>query len=118
MRAVFEHFLTAAGYKVATFASAHKFLDAIQPDQNGCIVVRIPMPGTNGFDFLTALTERRIPLPVIVTTDAGDVRLAVELMKRGVSDVLETPVMPLILLASIRSATRICNDRSQSGHYG
>jgi two-component system response regulator FixJ len=104
MREVLDHFLTEEGYEVGTFASAQKFLDAIRPDQVGCIVVHMPMPEKDGIDLLFALRERRILLPVIVTTDADIIALAVALMKQGVSDVLEKPVAPEILLASIRSA--------------
>jgi two-component system response regulator FixJ len=96
--------LTAEGYAVRSHESAGAFLDAIKQNERGCAIADVRMPGMSGLDLLAAMKERRVSMPVIVVTGHGDVRVAVEAMKRGAIDFFEKPLDAGALLASVRSA--------------
>jgi len=96
--------LDSAGFEARTYASAEDFL-AVQGDvAAGCIVTDIRMPAMNGLELLQELRRRGSALPVIVITGHGDVPLAVEAMKAGVTDFLEKPFDDELLLTAVRSA--------------
>lgn len=56
-----------------------------------CIVTDLRMPGIDGLQLIDRLRAAGVMLPVIVITGHGDVRLAVEAMRRGAEDFLEKP---------------------------
>lgn len=87
-----------------TYASAAEFLAISGGLTSGCIVTDVRMPEMSGLDLVRRLKERSVALPVIVITGHGDVPLAVEAMRAGVTDFLEKPFDDAALLASIRSA--------------
>ncbi|MGG5823573.1 response regulator transcription factor [Falsiroseomonas sp. HW251] len=84
--------LRSAGYEVATFGSGDAFLEAARTDLPfGCVLLDIRMPDLDGLQVQHALTERRLPHPVVMITAHGDVPLAVRAMKAGACDFIEKP---------------------------
>ena len=76
--------LRAAGYPVREFASANEFLDALEPDVSGCVLVLdARMPGLSGEELQAELEARDVDLPIIVVTadDEPETRLAAQKMK-------------------------------------
>jgi len=98
-----EFLLKSAKMDVRTYESANAFLRSA-PDDSGCIVTDVQMPGLTGVDLLRQLKARGSTTPVIVITGHGDIQLAVEAMKIGATDFLEKPFDDEVLLASIKSA--------------
>ena len=47
--------LTLAGHRVETFASATEFLARHQPQNRGCVITDLRMPGPSGLDLQSAL---------------------------------------------------------------
>ena len=92
------------GLQVETFASAADFLDELDPDRPGCIVLDIRMPGMSGLDLQDELGLREIDLPIIIVTGYGDVSMAVRAMKTGAVEFLEKPVAEQVLLDQIQRA--------------
>jgi two-component system response regulator FixJ len=92
------------GYPVRGFASANDFLDAIGPDQPGCIVLDVRMPGMSGLELQETVAGRGNPLPVIIVTGHGDIPMSVCAIKAGAVDFLEKPFSPDKLVRSIQSA--------------
>ena len=95
----------ADGCAVHAHASANAFLETINPDDVGCVVTDVRMPGVNGLELLAALKLRCALMPVIVMTAHGDIPLAVEAMRRGAVDFFEKPFDGDALLAAVRMAT-------------
>jgi two-component system response regulator FixJ len=91
--------LEARGYQ-----SALAFLEALPTRERGCIVTDVRMPGMSGLELIARLKEHGVSDPVIVITGHGDVPLAVEAMKAGVSDFLEKPFDDGQLLSAVRRA--------------
>lgn len=75
----------------STWASAEAFLDAVQPDWQGCVVMDIRMDGMSGLQCFDALRARANTLPVVFITGHGDVPMAVSALKKGAFDFIEKP---------------------------
>jgi two-component system response regulator FixJ len=86
----------------AVFNDAQSFLKQDLTELAGCIVTDVRMPGMTGLQMVAELQARGRPTPVIVITGHGDVPMAVEALKRGVSDFLEKPFDDEVLLAAIQ----------------
>jgi FixJ family two-component response regulator len=103
VRRALTRLLESAGWHVATFPSAQRFLEA-SDDARGCIVLDLAMPGLNGLELQEALEARGSVLPVVFLTGRGDVASSVSAMKRGAVDFLEKPVDDERLLAAVSQA--------------
>ncbi|HEY2357910.1 MAG TPA: response regulator FixJ [Phenylobacterium sp.] len=104
--------LDAAGLTARTYGSALDLLQHLDRLEAGCIVTDVRMPGMNGLELVRRLKEQGVGHPMIVITGHGDIPLAVEAMKAGVSDFLEKPFEEEALLRAIRTAL-LQGERSQ-----
>lgn len=104
LRRSLQRLLAAHQLPTTAHPDGDSFLEHLDPDQPGCALVDMRMPGRNGLQVLRALRERRIPLPVIILTGHGDVPMAVQAVKDGAFDFLEKPFDPELLLIRIRDA--------------
>jgi FixJ family two-component response regulator len=96
--------LRAAGFVVATFASAQDFLAQYDPGVWGCLVLDLAMPAVSGLELQRILAEKGSLVPIIFLTAYGDIPKSVHAMKRGASDFLTKPVNDEDLLAAVRVA--------------
>ena len=103
LRVALSRLLKAAGYAVATYASAEEFLDT--PDLRGdCILLDIGIPGLSGIQLQARLNARRSPVPIIFLTGQGDIPTSVATIKAGAEDFLCKPVEQAQLLPAIERA--------------
>ena len=72
--------LKAVGLQGRAYGSAAEFLDGYDPEQHGCLVADIRMPGMSGLDLQAELNKRGAPIPLIFITGHGDVPMAVGAM--------------------------------------
>jgi FixJ family two-component response regulator len=107
MRGALTTLLEAEGYGVAAYASGPEFLEALEPDQSGCIVLDINLPQITGLHVQQLLADRGIDLPIIFLTGFGDVPKATAGLKGGAVDFLEKPVDADVLFDAIRKALEI-----------
>lgn len=96
--------LTGAGFLVQTFGDGRSFLDSIRPEDSGCVVLDMAMPGMTGMEVQAALSTRGIQLPVIFLTAFGDIPLTVNALKGGAMDFLEKPTPGPVLVGKLREA--------------
>ena len=94
--------LESSGLSVALFDSAEAFLSSYQPDQPGCLVVDVRMPGMSGLELQEHLAAQHYSIPVIFITGHGDVPMAVQAVKHGAVDFLEKPFNDKELLQIIQ----------------
>lgn len=92
--------------QVETFESAEQFLGNYRPEQPGCLVLDVRMPGLGGLGLLEHLRSQRDALPVIMLTGHGDVPVAVRAMKAGALDFIEKPFTDQDLLDRIQLALK------------
>ncbi len=96
--------LKAVGLRGQAFSSAAEFLDNYDPEQHGCLVTDIRMPGMSGLDMQDELNKRGAPIPLIFITGHGDVPMAVDAMKSGALDFIEKPFRDQELLDRVHQA--------------
>ena len=96
-----------------SFVSADAFAEflslgtsAWQPNQPGCLLLDVRMPGMSGLALFEQLIERRLldVLPVIFLTGHADVPTAVDAVKRGAFDFCEKPFSDNALVDRIEQA--------------
>ncbi|HUJ47276.1 MAG TPA: response regulator FixJ [Rhizomicrobium sp.] len=104
MRDSLTMLLESSGYHVRAFESAIAFLAGDGPQQSGCVVTDVRMPGMDGLELQEQLRSRQCFLPMILMTGHADVPLAVRAMKAGAVDFLEKPFEDTALLDSVRRA--------------
>jgi FixJ family two-component response regulator len=83
--------LKSMGMPSVIHGSAEEFLAGYDPDQPGCIVLDVRMPGMSGPELQDELSRRGAIIPVIFVTGHGDVHMAVEAMQHGAVDFLQKP---------------------------
>ena len=96
--------LRASGYAVRTFGSAREFLDELGPDQHGCVIVDLQMPGLDGLELQRALRQSSNPLPVIFLSGQGDIPSTVRAMRHGAEDFLTKRAPKEHLFSAVKRA--------------
>lgn len=86
------------------YDSAQAFLDAYDPDMQGCIVLDIRMPKMTGLELQNRLALLNCDLPIIFVTGHGDVPMAVEAMQKGAADFVQKPYREQDLIDKINKA--------------
>lgn len=104
MRTALQRLLREWGFQTRIYESTGEFFLEPLPDQPGCLLLDVRLPGPSGLELQAALQRRNVELPVIFLTGHADVASSVRAMKAGAVDFLEKPVDPDILFAAIRNA--------------
>lgn len=103
--------LSTADHKVEVFSTAQELLDRIKPEDAGCMVLDVRLPGMDGLELQRALYRQGIRMPVIFITGHGDIPMAVRAVNAGALDFLEKPFDDDKLLERVEEA--LANDREQ-----
>ncbi len=96
------------------FASADEFLEKVNDQRPGCLVLDIRMPGLGGLELQEELIRRENTLPIIFITGHGDVPMAVEAMQKGAVDFIQKPFRDQELLDRIREALATDEERRRT----
>lgn len=107
--------LRSVDYRTKIFHSGREFLDATVPEDEGCVILDVRMPGMTGLELQKEINHRGMQLPVILLTGHGDIRMAVEAMRAGAVDFLEKPYHDEELLAAVLRGLEHHADRSGPG---
>ncbi|MDO8346938.1 MAG: response regulator [Rugosibacter sp.] len=89
---------------VVTFVTARDFLETYRPEQPGCLVLDVRMPGMSGIELQEMLKQRQWDIPVLFITGHGDVQMAVRAIKAGAFDFIEKPFNDQDMLDRIQRA--------------
>lgn len=95
---------------VLGFSSGEAFLAQCTPEQAGCVVLDVRMPGLTGSEVYEAMLARGMLRPVIMVTAHGDIPMAVRAVQQGVFAFFEKPCRGQDLWESMRGALA-CDDR-------
>ena len=91
IRWVLERALKQANMQVETFENASRILDLLQTRRPNAIITDIRMPGVDGLELLSRLTENYPSLPVIIMTAHSDLDSAVSAYQGGAFEYLPKP---------------------------
>jgi FixJ family two-component response regulator len=104
LRTALSRLLGSVGLIAETFPTAEDFLQGVEPDRPGCLLLDVRMPGVSGLDLQRGLGARGYDLPVIFLTAHADVALTVRAMKAGALDVFTKPFDDQTLLDAVQHA--------------
>jgi len=104
--------LRGRGYETRVYDSGAEFLDTNPVD--GCVVLKMHMPGMNGLEVHGRMIARGITLPVIFLN--GDVPLAVRAMQQGAVDFIAMSYTPDELVHAIERAFMLADNDQEIRH--
>lgn len=98
--------LTALGYTVRSFTSAHQFLERSSENdaELGCLVVDVHMPGMSGLELQEELARAERDLPVVFVTGGADETLRQRAFANGALEFLEKPFTDAAIERAVRHA--------------
>jgi two-component system response regulator FixJ len=94
----------SAGLRVKSYSTAQEFLTDYKPEEPGCLLLDVRMPGLSGLDLQEELRRRGVPPPIIIMTGHARVPMAVRALKGGAIDFIQKPFSDQSLLERIRQA--------------
>ncbi len=104
VREALRRLVESIGLTADTYPNAAVFLENLDTDRPGCLVLDVRLPGMSGLELQKELADRGVQLPVVMMTAYPDVSVAVEAMKAGAFDFLEKPFPAQRILDSIQAA--------------
>lgn len=96
--------LDSAGLRGMAYPTALEFISCYRPEQPGCLLLDVRMPGLSGLELLKRLGSHTPHLPVIILTGHADVPMAVRAMKHGALDFIQKPFNDQDLLDRVQEA--------------
>ena len=104
LRRSLRNLLMSVGFSVETFQSAEAFLDSVDRDRIGCVVLDLRMAGMSGLDVLKHLVATGSRIPAIMLTAHADDETRRRSLEAGAVAFLEKPVRSAALLDAVRTA--------------
>ncbi len=106
VRAALEFLLTSHGLTVHSYDGGEAVLQRVGAGAplRGCMLLDVRMEPMSGLQVHDELVARGIQLPVIFLTGHGDIRMAVDALKKGAFDFVEKPFGDAALVERVRDA--------------
>ena len=105
------------GLKTKTYSRAQEFLEQYNPNQHGCLILDVRLPGMSGLELQQTLNELGSTLPIIFISGHSDIPLAVRIMKAGAFDFLTKPFNDQMLLENINKALSLDKLQQEKNIY-
>ncbi len=94
------------GLRAEACGSAQEFLAHYDPEQPGCVLLDVRMPGVGGLELLERFVQEKVCLPVIIISAHGDVPMVVRAMRAGALNFLEKPCRDQQLWEAVQEGLR------------
>lgn len=104
VRDAIDNLLRSADFRVRLFPSAQELLAELRPDDAGCLILDVCLPGVNGLELQQQILKKDIRIPTIFLTGYGDVRMSVQAIKAGAVEFLTKPINDLDLINAIHQS--------------
>jgi FixJ family two-component response regulator len=114
VRDAIKFLMAANGHPSVTLSGPEELLERVSPEDGGCLLLDVRMPGMTGLELQRELAERDIRMPVIFITGHGDIPMAVQAVNAGALDFLEKPLDNDALLERVGRALE--KDRERREH--
>jgi CheY-like chemotaxis protein len=96
--------LKPSGYHVITAMDGQRGLSRILADKPDLVILDLNMPKMDGLEVLSALRERQVTIPVILTTFYGSEQVAQQALRLGAVDYLVKPYKVSDMLHAVEKA--------------
>ncbi|WP_261817752.1 response regulator transcription factor [Vibrio gallicus] len=97
-------------FDVKSYADGQQFLDSVDIQRAGCVILDSRMPKLRGQQVHQVLKQANSPLAVIFLTGHGDVPMAVDSLKAGAVHFFQKPVNGAALIEAINDCIRVSQD--------
>jgi FixJ family two-component response regulator len=98
--------LESTGRVVMSFESAEDFLNSVDPEQSGCLILDVRMPLMSGHDLQAELINRGHHIPIIFISGHGEIPDSARAFRAGAVDFIEKPFNNEILFQRIDEALK------------
>jgi FixJ family two-component response regulator len=102
VREAIDSLLRSAGLRVRLFPSAQELLAELRPEDPGCLLLDVRLPGVSGLELQQELLKEDIQIPTIFLTGHGDIRMSVQAIKAGAVEFLTKPFNDFDLLDAVQ----------------
>src|SRR5262245_30621998 len=92
------------GYRVTTFMDGESFVPAARTRPIACVLLDIYVPGKSGLEILRDLDANSYGAPVLIMSAHGSIPIAVEAIKSGAFDFIETRMDGVAIVDRVREA--------------
>jgi len=96
--------LQAKGYITESYRDSSEFLEHLDYEKTGCLILDVHLIGENGLDLQKKLLEISSHLPIIFISGKGDIPMTVQALKNGAVNFLPKPFDINTLLTSIEES--------------
>ena len=101
---------------VESFECVESFLKQYDPSQPGCLLLDASASGRDLLEGQKQIVETGCAIPIIVIAEPGDIATAVEAMKNGAFDCLESTCVGNVFAETTRRAIETDRQRIHSRH--
>ena len=102
-RKLYNDILSGEGYKVVTAESGEEALQIFAGEPFDIVITDMAMKGMDGLQTMEAIKQINPAQDVVIVTGMSDVQMAVNAMKKGVTDYILKPVNPYDFLHLIKT---------------
>lgn len=113
VRRSLELLLLSKGYAVQAFESGEAFLERVNLQQAGCVILDVRMQGLSGLQVFDVLRTNGSPLVVLFLSGHGDIPMAVGALQNGAFGWLEKPCSEAQLLEKVQLALALAEKLAQ-----
>lgn len=117
IRRILARALADDGYEVTTAPDGQAALQLIRHSAPDIVITDIKMPGISGLELLEAIKSERPDTEVIIITGHGDMRTAMESLKKDATDFITKPIHEEILQIALQRARERMAQRRRMAAY-
>ncbi len=104
IRGTISDILKDESYDVITASDGEEAQKKVFLEDIDAVILDVLLPKKGGMDVLSYIHKEFPIVPVIIITGHGDIKMAVEAMKRGAFDFIEKPLSMERIIGSVRNA--------------
>jgi two-component system nitrogen regulation response regulator NtrX len=107
IRETISDILTDQNYECISVGDGEQAEIKILTEDLGAVILDVMLPNKGGLELLDYIRKEFPLLPTIIMSGHGNIKMAVDAMKRGAFDFIEKPLSMERILNSVRNALRI-----------
>jgi len=104
IRETISDILKDTGYEVVTVADGDQACQVVGKEDFDTVILDVMLPGKGGLEVLEYMHQEFPILPVVVISGHGNIKMAVEAMRKGAYDFIEKPLSIERILGTTRNA--------------